>query len=122
MGWPKGLTLEDVRERDKRILELTQRNVPIRLIAEQLGIHERSVMRARNRMNMAKPSPRRFTAEEIAQVESMLADGCSIAEVARTIGRHPATVWNRWPHRGWTNVQCGEWSVLMSKVRRELGL
>jgi DNA-binding NarL/FixJ family response regulator len=116
----KGLTNAEIEQRWRRIVELTLRGVPAHLIAEQLGISERSVFRIR-RQRLGPRAPRRdFTDDEIAYVEAMLTDGASIAEIARTIGRCPATVNKRWPHRGWDKTACAEFAAFMHRIYREI--
>lgn len=113
-----GLTEVEIQERWDRVVALTLRGVSAPDIAHQLGITERSVMRIRKNRMVAKPSPKRFTAEELATIEKMLDDGCSIAEAARTVGRIPQVVGKRFRGRGWTLAQASEWGALMLETRR----
>jgi IS30 family transposase len=66
-------------------------------------------IRARYGLSARVRPSTRYTDDEIARVESMLADGCSLAEVARTLGRNRQSVWRKFRGRGWTREQCAEW-------------
>lgn len=113
------VTLEEMRDRWNRVAELSRRGVSAALIAEQLGITHRSVNRIKARQTGVETS-RRFTAEEIARVEDMLSDGCSLSEIARTIGRSPGSVRKRWRGQGWTKSAGGELGALRYKALQQL--
>lgn len=117
----KGMTDEQRTARDDRVVELTRRGVPVAEIAHQLGMAPRSVFRIRHQRCLAKPPPRRFTADEIATVETMLADGASLHEIARTLGRDPKTVNKRFRGRGWSKIQAAEFGALRWKALQLLG-
>jgi len=51
----------------------------------------------------------------------MFDDGCSCAEVGRTLDRNQAAIWGRWPDRGWTRKQASEFGNFMRKARKVLG-
>jgi transposase-like protein len=120
VGRTKGLTNAEIEERWQRIVELSLRAVPAAEIAHQLGISERSVFRIR-RQRLGPRTPRRgFTDEEVELVEAMLVDGASIAEIARTIGRCPATVRKRWPGRSWDKIACAEFGAFMHRIHRQM--
>jgi DNA-binding CsgD family transcriptional regulator len=116
-----GTSREQVAAREARVVELTFRGLSAADIAHQLGITERTVFRIRRRRMVARCTPLRFTDDEIATAEQMLADGASIAEVARSLGRRPATVNKRFRGRGWSKVQCAEFGALRWKALRLLG-
>lgn len=97
------LRAPEMRERHARIVALTKAGHTARQIAEAVGVHIRTVTRVRTAHGVAQPGPRHFTPAEIAAVEAMLDDGVSYAEVARTLGRYPGTLIERWPGRSqWT--------------------
>lgn len=110
-----GLTSDDIAERHRRVLELTDRGVAAVDIAAQLGMSITHVHRIRGRRRGA-PSRRPFTTEEIARAEALFADGCSAAEVARTLGRHPASVSRRWRGRSWDRSTSAEFGVLRQRA------
>lgn len=106
-----GLTQADIDARWNRVVELSQRGVPVEQIAEQLGISITHVFRIRAR-RMGPKTPRRpFSADEVATIEQMLQDGASLAEIARSIGRKPATLSKRWRGRGWDRIMCAEFGA-----------
>jgi DNA-binding NarL/FixJ family response regulator len=114
------MTVEEMRDRWDRVLDLSRRGVPIEQIAEQLGISVTHVSRIRARQRKSKQSRRSFTAEEIVIIEEMLNDGCSYAEVARTINRAPKSIRRRWPGRGWDKTACAEFGALRYKALQQL--
>ena len=106
---------------DERVEQLTLRGLSLTRIAEIMGCSERAVSRARKRIGVAQPIPRWMTAEEIALAERMLDDGASLTEVARTLDRHPTALWKRFPGRGWTSEQTGQYNALRNlEARLEL--
>lgn len=102
-------------ERRDLIALMTRDGKTAEQIAEELNVTPRTVFRARAERGYAKPR-REFTADEIHTAEAMFDDGCSFAEVGRTIGRATGTVAKHWPGRGWTKAQCGEWAALIRKL------
>lgn len=105
MGRRVSTTPAALEERRDRIAALTRQGWSAAAIARELGVTVRTVVRAREHRDCRVYVPRRFTADEIAQVEAMLDDGCSYTEVARTLGRNVTVVLQRWPGRGWTKAQ-----------------
>jgi transposase-like protein len=82
-------------------------------IAQVMGISTMTVVRVRKRRGcQVAPPAEPFTTEELARVEALFADGCSCAEVARTIGRSPSAIRRRWPQHAWTKSQAGELAAL----------
>lgn len=100
---------------DERVMRLTRQGMSIPQIAEILGCAERTVSRARKRVGVARPPHQRFTPEQVAIAEQLFDDGCSCAEVARTIDRLDVSVWKRWRHRSWTPQQVAEFAAFCRK-------
>lgn len=97
---------------DARVARLTKEGWTAKAIAEHLGCGVRAVTRSRVRSGVARPSPRFLTPEEIDTVERLLADGASLREAARTIGRESgATLHRRFAGRGWTHQECGQFAM-----------
>lgn len=122
MSYSKGMTRADMDARRDRIAALTRQGMTAAQIAEMLGVTTKTVFVARAKRNCrVAPTPRPFTAAEIARAEALFDDGCSCAEVARTIGRDPSVVWHRWPDRAWTLKQASQMGVLARQAARILG-
>lgn len=85
--------------RDEAIVRLTQAGMSGPAVAAKFGVTVRTVQRARSRAGVCKPPRPPFTAEEIRLAESLLDDGASYGEVARTLGRHIKQVIRRFPGR-----------------------
>jgi hypothetical protein len=92
---------EEQAKRDARIRALTRAGYSTREIAAAVGVHERTVSRARVRTGVAQPANRPFTADDMRTAGSLLDDGASLSEVARTIGRDPITIRKYFPGCGW---------------------
>lgn len=97
---------------DERVVALTKQGWSAQAIAEELGCGPSTVRRARQRAGVARPAPRFLTPDEIATVEALLADGASLAEAARSIGRqHSTSLVHRFPGRGWTAQESGQFAM-----------
>lgn len=117
-----GLTKAQTQVRRQRIVELTQAGWSAAEIAHECKTTTRTVERTRVRMGVAQPPPRRLTADEVARIEVMLADGASIADVARSIGRSIDYLQRRFRGRGWTRSQAGQFAVLCRDMRLRRGI
>lgn len=116
----KSRTLEELELIRKKVVELTRLGVPASQIGERLGICERQVCRYRRKAGITKPPPKRMTPEQIDTATKMLDDGASFAEVARTLGFTHDAILRRFPGRGWTKQQIGEYNSLRHLERRLL--
>lgn len=101
-----GLSVAEITARHQRIAMRLRAGVDPKLIAHDEGVSVRTVQRARDGAKLH----RNFTADEIARIESMLEDGASLAEVARTVGRHVQLISRKWRGRGWTREQVSEFN------------
>ena len=117
-----GLSADDIAQRWNDIIDLAQRGVAPRLIAERIGVSPGTVYRIQRQYGLLCGSRRPFTDDELEQAEAMLSDGCSIAETARTLGRSTTVVWRRFRGRGWTREQVIEWQAMLRTAARELGM
>jgi len=89
-------------------------------VAERVGCTRRTVERIR-RDELGLPSQRiqrPFSWDELAAVELALADGASIAEALRSIGRGERAWSRRFKGRGWTQAQRSEFMVARRQARR----
>lgn len=84
---------------DVKVLTLQGKTVPE--IAEKLGMGKQTVHRYRvlNGMDRKKTN-RRFTEDEATWAKTLLDEGCSYAEVARTLGCSRSSLRKRWPGMG----------------------
>lgn len=105
-----------------RVVELTRQGHTARQISERLHISQRTVNRLRMKRGIGRPSLPTMTSEMVARAATMLDDGASYAEVARTLGVDLSSIKRRFPGRGWTRQQCGQWSMFNRyQVREVLG-
>lgn len=107
----------------ERVIELSRDNVRPKEIADILKISERTVHRYRRRAGFPTQPSEPWTAEDQRRADMLFDDGCSLNEVARTLGRTDTVIKRHCPGRKWTREQEKEW---MSKpyrtLRRQLGL
>jgi len=115
-----GYITERTTDRREQVTAMTRRGMTADQIAETLGITARTVLRHRVTAGIARPAPVRVTDSQWQTAERMLDDGCSLAEIARTIGTNHSTVATHYPGRGWTKQQVGEWRAFMRKANRQL--
>lgn len=85
----------------ERVRQLTSVGRSAADIAAALRISERTVVRYRRRVGIAKPVVEHMTVEQLARAEQLLDDGCSAAETARSVGVAPSTIRRRFPGRAW---------------------
>lgn len=114
--------MADFKATDDQLLTVYQMSVSgksTREICAQTGLKERTVQRIRAELNTPGKVNRPFTDEELATAQTMLDDGCSYAEVARTLGRRDHGIRQRFPGRGWSQEQIREWSSWAMKMRHE---
>lgn len=110
---------EVVADRRAKVVEWTRWGVTARQISIRLGITERSVQRHRAAAGIAKRQwADRLTVEELARAEELLDDGCSFAEVGRTLGRDMRTIRHHFPGRGWTPEQTLEFLSAVRAAKR----
>lgn len=106
-----------IAERREKVAAMTKQGYSAADIAAILRITERTVQRYRVRTGCAQPKRPPLTPEELARVEQLLNDGCSIAEAARTIGRAQTNLQQRFRGRGWTRQQRAEYLAMVRRMR-----
>jgi DNA-binding CsgD family transcriptional regulator len=112
---------EKIQQRRERVVELTRQGYSAPAIAGFLGITKRSVVRIRAHMGVAQePSGPPLSEAEKAQAALLLGDGCSYADVGRTLGRHPNSIRRHFPGMGWEREQCGQLAVLSRRANERL--
>lgn len=103
------MTVELVQDRRAQVVEMTRLGLSASQISVRVGITERSVQRHRAAAGIAKRQwADRLTPAELARADELLSDGCSFAEVGRTLGRDTRTIRHNFPGRGWTKEQTFE--------------
>ena len=115
-----GYITERTTERREQVTIMTSRGMNATQIGEALGITARTVARHRVVAGVAQPASVRVTDAQWQTAERMLQDGCSLAEIARTIGADSKTIATHFPGRGWTKQQVGEWRAFMRKANKQL--
>ena len=115
-----GYITERTTERREQVTAMTRRGMTADQIAETLGITSRTVARHRVTAGIAQAAPARVTPDQWQTAERMLDDGCSLAEIARTIGTGASTVATHYPGRGWTKQEVGQWRAFMRRANRQL--
>lgn len=108
-------------QRRAQVAELTQQHWTLRQIAAKLGVTKRTVSRDRLAIGISHPRNRPWTAQDQSRAKQLLADGCSLADVAATLGRNPSTVHGRFKGMGWTDEQTGAYNAMRAWERRVLG-
>ena len=88
--------------RRERVIARTLQGASASEVAAIEGITRRSVERIRSELGVSlRPSPEPMTECELDTAAALLDDGCSYAEVARTLGRTPRAIRRHFPGRGW---------------------
>lgn len=99
------------------VAEMTAAGMTVKDIAERLRLHPRTVARYKVAAGVAKPKHPLITEAEDAQIRDMIADGVPLAEIAKTAGKHPVTLWKRYPGMGGESL--GRYH---NRLKHELGL
>ena len=87
-------------------------------IAVRLGISSRTVTRHRSRLGIARTAPPRLTQEQENLMQALVDDGCSVREIARTIGCSDTAVSRRHPDAAWTRTQVSDYATVCRAMRR----
>jgi IS30 family transposase len=103
---------------EDRVADLTCQGWSADQIAREVGIHPRTVTRVRRRTGVGGPVYPHYSDEELRIAEQMLADGASIADTARTLGREPTTLWKRYKGRGWSSEKTAEYRRMLRELKR----
>lgn len=98
-----GIASLEVRLHDwDKVVRMTLEGRSAPDIAAILGCTTRTVQRIRRKSGVARPAVAPMTEHEVARAEAMLADGASLSEVARTLGR--GGLHKRFKGRGWSSA------------------
>lgn len=113
--------IEGRRERREAVAALTREGLLTYEIAARLNINRRTVARDRVALGIGLPGATPYTDEEHLRALEMLRDGCSLIEVARTLGRNECTIRQRYRGMGWSPREIGQYNHLRAQ-RRALGV
>lgn len=107
-------------ERRDRVVAMTRQGMSASAIAEVLHVATRTVQRDRKAGGVSKAfcGERRITPEEIERAGELLADGCSLGETARTLGRAHETIRRRYPDAVWSRAQVSANAVMARQASR----
>lgn len=123
MSAPTAPYPERITERRERVAELTRRGFSAEKIAEELRVTTRTVQRDRTAMGIARPfTGIPLTDDEIRRARDLLDGGCSVSEVARTLGRSDNTLHKHFPGRAWTRAQVAEHLTTVRRWRHLMEL
>lgn len=101
------MTRQQRAERRALVVRLRRAGVSRETIAAHLGVSVRTVERDLRAAGVVAPH-RPWTAADDSRARELIADGCSLAEVARTLGRPRTVIRRHFPGRGWTQAQISE--------------
>ncbi len=85
-----------------KVAILTRQGLTAGQIADRLGVTTRTVVRYRNRTGVSQKTSGLLTQQEIDLAKSLLDDGCSYEETARTVRCSASTLKRRFPGKGMT--------------------
>lgn len=97
-------------------VDLHAKGMSVADIAVRVGRNPKTILAWRHRLNGTVPAPqKRLTPEEEKIAEQMLDDGASYAEIGRTLGYDGSAISWRFPGRGWTSLQTGQFVSMLRK-------
>jgi lambda repressor-like predicted transcriptional regulator len=108
-----------VAERRTVVAELSAEGWTLDQLAALLDTTPRTISRDRDALGIKAPPHRPWTEDDERRARELLADGESLKEVARTLGRNVDTIGDRFRGQGWTPHEVGQYNKLR-KLRRAL--
>jgi hypothetical protein len=112
------LTREEITARRERVKAMTLAGKSAADIAAALGVTERTVVRDRVAAGCGQPPQPPITDDELRTAAAMLDDGCPVEEVARTIGRSPRQLAQRFPGRTWDRQQVADYVAVCRRYSK----
>ena len=103
---------EETNARRDRVTQLTRQGHTAKHIANLLGVTPRTVTRDRAARGITQPTPSRVTEDEFARAYTMLEDGASYEEVARTLRRSHTAFRHRFPGYALSPAEAAHRAVL----------
>ncbi|MGB3708940.1 helix-turn-helix domain-containing protein [Gordonia sp. (in: high G+C Gram-positive bacteria)] len=108
-----------LRERGNQVARMTAAGMSAAQIAEQLEVSPRTVARWRTRIGInVRPAAKALTGEQHATARRLIEDGCSLAEVARTIGCSSSVLGRWYPEAAWSRSECSMYRLMLRSGRR----
>lgn len=104
-------------DRHARIVELSKQGLTVQTIADKLRLTSGTVQKVRSAHGLSRPAFK-ATEEEKLRAKTMLHDGASYHEVARTLGRASSTIAYWHPGFQFTGAQTGQASAMARKLNR----
>jgi predicted transcriptional regulator len=104
-----------VAERRSAVIALAgDRGLTYRQIGNKVGLSESRVRAILSEEGIHRRRQRPMTEGELDRAASLIADGASVAEVARTLDRADQTI-NHY-FKGWSRAQCGAWVAFCNRA------
>jgi IS30 family transposase len=110
------MTHKDIQQRRARVAELTHDGWTTRQIANHLNILKRTVDRDKVKAGVAQGKSPPWSDTENHRAQTLIQDGCSYTEVARTLGRSIHAIRTHFPGHGWTYSQAGQFGMAIRKL------
>jgi DNA invertase Pin-like site-specific DNA recombinase len=105
------------------VRELSAEGLKDAAIAERIGVSSRTVLRIRKQLGLSAANPRtswRATPEWKEEVQRLLDEGWSVAEIIRHTGNTHCTIKRHFPDAGWDPQTSGSYALSIAKANREL--
>lgn len=112
--YPRLMSRDSVTAQVRR---MTAAGMSGREIARTIDIAPSTVFRMRKEAEVTGRVNRPWQDDELRRAEAHLEDGCSLSEVARTLGRPLSSVRKKFPGRRWTHQQVND----HNRAAREFG-
>ena len=90
--------------RNAEIVRLARLKVPTKRIARLTGVSTTVVLNVKKEAGIAPDKTPPLTREQLARAETLLADGCSRAEAARTLGVTRDQLRRAFPEAAWSKA------------------
>lgn len=88
-------------------------------LAKHFGCNVRTVSRIHKALDLPPfaGTPRWMDAERIHEIRTLLADGCSFAEITRTTGTDPETLRRHFPGQQWSRQECIDFTTAVRRIK-----
>lgn len=112
-------TATELAERRARVAAMTRCGMSAPQIASVLRVTKRTVTRDRTAIGCNRGAPSvPLTDDERRRAATLLDEGCSYVEAARTIGRGHKALRKAFPGHTWTHQQCGQQAAIVRYFNR----